>query len=192
MGSAVGRARLVENHVERLDSSLQLARTLDGILVKLESELLSLREEAEREGVDVGTLLRQVVSHPRITRYLASLKCCEAELEVLLDNPRFKGLRSHREVLFEVISGLECPPSPAVDCASPAPAWAKEHAPVGRLGRVEAPGRGGGQEVRVRVRRGRLAPARGWGGRGMGRGDLLAYGFLALLALLNALVLLLR
>lgn len=171
----------IEAHVERLEAALHLSRSIDGLLVSLESELLVIREEADRRGVSPEDILRRVLESPRLRPLVGRLKCCEGELFSLIETPRFRGLRRYRGVLEEVLRDARCVSEDLVECGVPAPAWVKEKAPVGRDGGFLGAG-SKGYEVRVRISR--LPPMR--------RGDVLAYGFLALLAVLTLAILLLR
>jgi len=169
----------VRERVERLDAALQLARSLDGMLVMLESELVVIREEAERRGVLEGALLEKVLSSPRLRPYLSRIKCCEDEMLRLTDSPRFRGLRRNRDVLLRLLEGIECAGGDLVDCGVPEPAWVKEKYPAGR----------DAKPVPVRVARSpRLRP----GPVVLRRGDVLAYGFMALLAILTLAILLFK
>ncbi len=171
----------IEAHVERLEAALYLSRSLDGLLVSLESELLVIREEADRRGVPAEDILRKVLESPRLRPLVGRLKCCEGELFSLIETPRFRGLRRYRGVLEEVLREASCVRGELVECGVPAPAWVKEKAPVGRNGGSQITD-GGYHEIRVRVSR---LPT-------MRKGDVLAYGFMALLAVLTLAILLLR
>ncbi len=169
---------LIDDHefiglIERLEISFQLAKTIDGFLIPLEASIPVMEKIALHEKRDAKDVLEEVLLHPRIKGYTSLIACCREVIIGLTTTPRFRGLGKYSEKLIQILENFECKEPSRIECGVPEPTWKKQYYPT-----IRGPE---SHKVPVKVERRRR----------LERGDLLAYGFLAFLALLNIIVYLL-
>jgi len=122
------RAGAHESDYRNLIISVLLSRTIDGLLVSLESFIHALEEDSLRTSFDVAEELKFYLERGESSDLLAGIKKCWNSFEYLvLETPRFKLVRKY----FHVIKGVvneRAPISASKDyeCLSPPALWKKE------------------------------------------------------------------
>lgn len=139
----------IEEEAEKLAYNMQLVKTVDGLLIAIDSIVYDIREKAASLGEDPGEILRAILLHSECRAVLRAISCCRDGVEALIETPRFRSLRPFKNIILEVASTQPCTGEPGIECLIPEPTWRKESYPTMKGPRP----RSREWEVRVKVER---------------------------------------
>lgn len=117
-----------EEDFKRFVSSVALSRTIDGLLISLESFLFVLEEDSRKFTIDVRDELRYYLKRKEAELFISGVKGCRDSFEYLvLETPRFKLVRKYFIVISEILNEAEnVGAERRFECVSPPPLWRKE------------------------------------------------------------------
>ena len=147
-GSITRTSSFIEEEARKLAYYMELVKTIDGLLIKLDSILYEVREYCRESMEDPEDMLRAILLRSECKSVVEALACCRDEVERLLETPRFRTLKPYKNVIIEVVESTPCTGESRIECGTPQPTWRKQSLPVGRGSRAESP-----YSVRVRVER---------------------------------------
>ena len=85
-----------------LVEELALCRSIDCILIKLDSTVYLVKDRVPDEQV-AREVFREVLRDQRVRKYLEKLACYKDTVEKELENPRFRILASMKDILLEAL-----------------------------------------------------------------------------------------
>lgn len=117
-----------ESEYKNMMISLTLAKTIDGVLISLESFLYALEEDATRMGYKVEDEIKHYLSREESGLLLSGIRSCWNSFEYLvLETPRFKLIRKYYDLIKNELEGrTEIRSDKTFECISPPALWRKE------------------------------------------------------------------
>ncbi len=122
----------IEEEAEKLAYNIQLVKTVDGLLIAIDSIVYDVREKAASLGEDPGEILRAILLRSECKPVLHAISCCRESIEALIETPRFRSLRPFKNIILEAASTQPCTGEPGIECLIPEPTWRKESYPTAR------------------------------------------------------------
>ena len=118
-----------DDYYEYLLTSVSLAKTIDGLLISLESFISILEENSTRIGYDVKDELRYYLAKEESNLFLGGIKDCWNSFEYLvMETPRFRLIRKYYDVIKKIIDEKsDLHSEKTYECISPPALWRKEY-----------------------------------------------------------------
>ncbi len=143
--SVTRTASFIEEEALKLAYYMELVKTIDGLLIKLDSILYDVKEYCRESMEDPGEVLKAILLRSECKSVVEAMACCRDEVYKLLDTPRFKTLKPFKKTIMDVVESAVCTGESRIECGTPEPTWRKQKLPVGRSD-------GGEGVFRVKVR----------------------------------------
>jgi hypothetical protein len=110
-------------------TSATLARTIDGLLISLESFIYVLEEDSTKMNYDVNYELKYYLARKESDLILGGIKSCWNSFEYLvMETPRFKLIRKYYDIIKNIINEKgDIHSEKTYECISPPALWRKEY-----------------------------------------------------------------
>lgn len=110
-----------------LVEELALCRSIDCILIKLDSTVYLVKDRVPDEQV-AREVFREVLRDQRVRKYLEKLACYKDTVEKELESPRFRILASMKDILLEALSETTCQGEEGLEQVARPATWRIEYA----------------------------------------------------------------
>ena len=110
-----------------LAEELMLCKSIDCILIKLDSTVYLIKDRAPDEHT-AREVFKEVLRDQRVRRYLERLACYKDTVEKELENPRFRILASMRDVLVSILRETRCSGEESLEQVARPATWRIEYA----------------------------------------------------------------
>lgn len=118
---------LIDEYIEKLRSSVNYIKTIDGFLVKLSSIVYDIEDKCSSGLCDSINLFSKLMYSDELVSVFSRFSCYIGEIEsIVRKDPRHRILRKYLSILVNRLSSLECIEDKEYDTLTPVPTWLKE------------------------------------------------------------------
>lgn len=118
---------LIDEYIDRLRSSVDFIKTIDGFLIKLSSIVYDIEDKCSSGFCNSIDLFKELVYSKELNDVFSRFSCYIGEIEsIVTRDPRHRILRKYLSILINRLSSLECIEDKRYDTLTPSATWLKE------------------------------------------------------------------